>query len=63
MLARFISVAAIHEDSKKQETALSIQRAASFLLRIAKSIYKHIMASLRCGKKKFMEKMNLFKKE
>ena len=37
MLARSISVAAIHEDSEKQQTALSIQRAASFLLRIAKS--------------------------
>jgi hypothetical protein len=63
LLAGAISVAVVNETSKEKQAAFSMQRAASFLLRIARELYSHIMAPLRSGKSKLMKVIKLFEKE
>jgi hypothetical protein len=63
LLAGAISVAVVNEASKEKQAAFSLQRAASFLLRIARELCNHILSSIRSGKKKLMDMITLFKDE
>lgn len=63
LLAGALSVVVVNEAPKEKQVSFSLQRAASFLLRIARELYNHIMTPLRSGKTKLMEMMALFKDE
>jgi hypothetical protein len=63
LLAGALSVAVVNDETQEKQAAFSLQRAASFLLRIARELYVHIMAPIRSGKTKLMDMISLFKSE
>jgi putative transposase len=63
LLAGALSISVVNEAPKEKQVAFSMQRAASFLLRIARELYSHIVAPLRSGKAKLMEMITLFEGE
>jgi hypothetical protein len=63
LLAGAISVSVVNEASKEKQASFSLQRAASFLLRIARELCNHILSPIRSGKEKLMDMIDLFKDE
>jgi hypothetical protein len=63
LIAGAISVAVVNDAPQEKQAAFSIQRAASFLLRIARELYVHIMTPIRSGKAKLMDMISIFKGE
>lgn len=63
LLAGTISVAVMNESPTEKQAAFSVQRASGFLLRIARELHNHIVAAIRSGKEKLMNKIRLFQKE
>ena len=47
----------------EKQAAFSLQRATSFLLRISRELFGHVMAPLRSGKNTLMKMIDLFSGE
>lgn len=63
LLAGTISVAVVNDSPTEKQAAFSVQRAAGFLLRIARELHNHIVATIRSGKGKLMNMIRLFREE